>query len=106
MCRAGASTISELQYLGLPAILVPSPFVAENHQYYNAKALADVNAARLVLQSEIEKKLLFETVQLIHDEHEKFEISSAIKKLAVPDAAFVIANHLLELARSKKMSRV
>ena len=46
--RAGATTIAEIIALGIPAILVPSPNVAENHQYYNAKSLSDRNAAVLL----------------------------------------------------------
>ena len=46
--RAGATTIAEIIALGIPAVLVPSPNVAENHQYYNAKSLSDKNAAVLL----------------------------------------------------------
>ena len=48
LARAGATTISELLALGIPSILVPSPNVAENHQYYNAIALVSNNAAVLL----------------------------------------------------------
>ncbi len=105
ICRAGAATISELQYLGLPAILVPSPYVAENHQYYNAKALVDANAAKLVFQNEIGERLFIETVQLIQDEQKKCELAAAIKKMSVQDAAAVIAKQLIELALSSRKSK-
>ena len=48
ICRSGASTLSELQALGKPSILIPSPNVAENHQFYNGKVLSDMDAAILI----------------------------------------------------------
>ena len=105
VCRAGAATISELQYLGLPVILVPSPFVAENHQYFNAKALSDNNAACLVEQSKVDDCLFAKTIELISDEKKKNELSAVIKSMSVPDAADIIAKQLIELAQSKKTSR-
>lgn len=48
ICRAGAITLSEIQALGKPAILIPSPNVAENHQYHNAMALVNAGAADII----------------------------------------------------------
>ena len=53
VCRSGASTLSELQALGKPSILIPSPYVTENHQYHNAMALVNNGAAQI-----LEEKLL------------------------------------------------
>ncbi|MDR0296390.1 MAG: undecaprenyldiphospho-muramoylpentapeptide beta-N-acetylglucosaminyltransferase [Rickettsia sp.] len=56
--RAGASTISELSYIGLPAIFIPLPFATENHQFYNAKALEDSGAGWCFEQNKITAKKL------------------------------------------------
>ena len=57
VARAGATTIAELTVLGIPSILIPSPHVAENHQYFNAKSLADNNAALLINDSDVNSVL-------------------------------------------------
>ena len=58
VCRAGISSIMELAYLKIPAILIPYPLAAENHQGKNARSLEVKNACLVVLQKEIEEKLL------------------------------------------------
>lgn len=65
--RAGASTISELQQVGVPTILVPSPNVAEDHQRHNAEALADRYAAVMIPDSECESRFADEVMNLIKD---------------------------------------
>ena len=62
ICRCGAMTLSELPALGKPSILVPSPNVAENHQYYNAMALASRGAAVCVQESELTEERLWHEV--------------------------------------------
>ena len=54
VCRAGASTIAELKYLGIPAILVPFPKAAHDHQTHNARSLAEAGAAQLVPETELD----------------------------------------------------
>lgn len=85
--RAGAGTISELCLVGKPAILVPSPNVAEDHQTKNAKALAEKDAAVLIPDAEIDEKLLPEAIHLINDKEACKKLSENIKKLARPNAA-------------------
>lgn len=58
--RAGAITLSEIQAMGKPAILIPSPNVAENHQYHNAMALVNAGAADIIEESELSGELLIE----------------------------------------------
>lgn len=53
ICRSGASTLSELQALGKPSILIPSPYVAENHQYHNAMALVNEGAAEILEEKDL-----------------------------------------------------
>jgi UDP-N-acetylglucosamine--N-acetylmuramyl-(pentapeptide) pyrophosphoryl-undecaprenol N-acetylglucosamine transferase len=68
--RAGATTIAEIAALGIPSILIPSPNVAENHQYHNAKFLADMNAAMLVEDKDAESKLPAIIKDVLFDEEQ------------------------------------
>ncbi|MBQ7727554.1 MAG: undecaprenyldiphospho-muramoylpentapeptide beta-N-acetylglucosaminyltransferase [Clostridia bacterium] len=101
ICRAGAMTISELALLGKSAILVPSPYVAGQHQYKNAMALADRGAAK-VLFNEDETRFTGEEFaslaeQLIGDSSLREEMSQKIKEFALPDANARIAQELKKL---------
>lgn len=84
--RAGASTISELQLLGKPAILVPSPNVAEDHQRKNAQALADKNAAVMILDADCRNRLADEVVALLSNEDQRNQMSENVLKMALRDA--------------------
>ena len=61
--RAGAMTLSELALLQKCSILIPSPYVADNHQYLNAKALADRGAAKLIEEKELNGSILAKQAQ-------------------------------------------
>ena len=63
--RAGASTIAEITALGLPSILVPSPYVANNHQYFNAKELVDSKAGLLLEEKDFNSENLLKSIDLI-----------------------------------------
>lgn len=84
--RAGASSISELQCLGKPAILVPSPNVAEDHQTHNARALSDIGAAVLVKDSEARQTLVPTIVTLIGNDEKLNEMSNKIAAMALRDS--------------------
>ncbi len=84
--RAGAGTISELCLVGKPAILVPSPNVAEDHQTKNANALVGKGAALMLRDNEIDGKLISEAIRLIGNDVKCKELSVEIKKLAKPFA--------------------
>jgi len=96
--RAGAGTISELCLVGKPVILIPSPNVAEDHQTKNALALAKKNAALMIEDINAPKDLVPMAMELIVNTQKQLELSSNISKMALPDAAKVIANKVLELA--------
>ncbi len=98
IARAGATTIAELAYLGLPVIFVPSPNVAEDHQYKNAKSLVDENAAELIRDSEVSEKLFEKTIHLLKNESRILELSNNIKKFSKPNAAKEIAIRAIRLA--------
>lgn len=80
ICRAGAITVSELNALGKPSVLIPSPNVTDNHQFYNAKALADKNAAVLIEESELNDQVFFETVSALCSNKEKLDDMSKYSK--------------------------
>ena len=87
ICRAGAITLSEIQAMGKPAILIPSPNVAENHQYHNAMALVNAGAAEIIEESELSGETLMKTVDkmLLNPEQLK-TISENSRKMAITDA--------------------
>lgn len=95
--RAGALSISELCLVAKPAILVPSPNVAEDHQTKNAMALANVGAAVVVSDNEAGKSLIKKTVALFSDLQLQSDLSIAIDKLAKPQAASDITNEILKV---------
>lgn len=95
--RAGAGSISELELLSKPCILVPSPNVAEDHQTKNARALADHNAAVLVPDSEARERLVDTAVALITDKKRLAEMADNIKKLALPDSDEKIVNEVVKI---------
>lgn len=100
ICRAGASTLGELTALGKPAILVPSPFVAANHQYKNAKVLADRGGAVLIEEKDCSGALLYEkTMELLSDGLRRAAMGRALKELAAPHAAEDIYGQLVKIMR-------
>lgn len=90
--RAGAGTISELQLLGKPTILVPSPNVAEDHQRHNAEALVKKDAAVMILDAEAVEKLPAQINSLIGDADRRKALSENILKMACRDSDERIAD--------------
>jgi len=97
--RAGAIAISELCVIGKPVILIPSPNVAENHQYKNAQSLVNKNAAMLVKDSEANNKLVEEIIKLKNNSILMKELSENIRKMEFKNASNVIAEHALNLIK-------
>ena len=100
--RAGASSISELCLLGKPAIFVPSPNVAEDHQTHNAMALVNKDAAVLVRDAEAAEKLIPTALELIQDEAKLKTLHTNVLKLAQTDSAKRIAEEVIKLAKKQK----
>lgn len=100
--RAGAGTISELQLLGKPTILIPSPNVSEDHQRHNAEALVDNDAAVMILDIDAVEKLPGAIKQLIGDSDRLKTLSSNILKMALPDSDERIADAAVTLAAKNK----
>ncbi len=87
ICRAGAITLSELAVCGKPAILIPSPYVAENHQYHNAMTLKRAGAAELIEEKDLSGESLINTVSNLIENKQKLEkMSQAAEKIAIADA--------------------
>lgn len=103
--RAGAIAISELCMAGKPAILVPSPFVAEDHQTKNALALAGKHAAVYIPNAEAKKRMLSEAFALLRDDKRRKMLSQNIKGLALPFADTHIAMEVLSLVPGFNPSR-
>lgn len=97
--RAGASSISELCLLGKPAILVPSPNVAEDHQTHNAMALVSRDAAVLVKDIEAAEKLIPTALELIQDKKRLESLHTNVLALAERDSAERIAQEVMKLAK-------
>lgn len=97
--RAGASSISEICLLGKPAILVPSPNVAEDHQTHNAMALVNKDAAVLVRDAEAAEKLIATALELLNDPKRLKTLQTNVLKLAQKDSAKRIAEEVIALAK-------
>jgi UDP-N-acetylglucosamine--N-acetylmuramyl-(pentapeptide) pyrophosphoryl-undecaprenol N-acetylglucosamine transferase len=99
--RAGASSISEIALLGKPAILVPSPNVAEDHQTKNAMALVSKNAAVLVKDSET-FRIADEAIALVMDQERLLTMTKNVSMLSKPNASDDIAKLVVDLASKNK----
>ena len=101
VARAGASTVSELCIVKKPAILVPLPTAAEDHQTKNCMSLVDHDAAILVADKDAQQKLINEALLLINNSDLRIQLAANIARLARPDAANEIAQQVLSLIKNK-----
>ena len=98
ICRAGASTLSELTYMGKPAIIVPSPNVTGNHQEKNARVLEKAGAAKIFLESELNARILFDEIEdLLDDGDVLYDMAENMQNLSYEDAADKICSIILEM---------
>ncbi len=98
--RAGAMSVNEFQVCGKPAILIPSPFVAENHQFHNAMSLKRIDAAELIEEKDLTGESLLNTVNdMLADEQRLEAMSKAAKESAIVDADRKIAEIIINLAK-------
>ncbi len=99
ICRAGASSLSEIEALGKASVLVPSPNVAENHQYHNAMALVNNNAAIIIEEKDLTgDRLIKEVDLLVKNKEKRDEIGRNALSMAMPDAKKRIADIVIKLA--------
>ena len=104
IARAGAMTISELCLTGKAAILIPSPYVAEDHQTHNAQSLVQAGAAVLVPDAEAPKRAFSEALRLLATPEERRQLEVQIRKLGKPHAADDIADIILRIAQQQHAS--
>jgi UDP-N-acetylglucosamine--N-acetylmuramyl-(pentapeptide) pyrophosphoryl-undecaprenol N-acetylglucosamine transferase len=97
--RAGASTISEIQLAGVPAVLVPSPNVAEDHQRKNAEALAQRGAAVMILDRECAEKLPRVVTEMLRDPKKREELGANARKMALENADEKIVDEILKIIK-------
>jgi len=99
ICRSGASTVAEIAAAGKPALFVPFPRAADDHQRRNAEALAQKNAAVLIPESELTPERLADTAaEALNDRARLLAMGAAAHQLAHPDAAGEIARLAAKLA--------
>jgi UDP-N-acetylglucosamine--N-acetylmuramyl-(pentapeptide) pyrophosphoryl-undecaprenol N-acetylglucosamine transferase len=88
ICRSGASTLTELGYYGLPSVLIPYPFAAEDHQTRNAEIFSRPGAAELWPQADLSEQIFSgKILSLIADDQKLEKMASAAKSLGLPDAS-------------------
>jgi UDP-N-acetylglucosamine--N-acetylmuramyl-(pentapeptide) pyrophosphoryl-undecaprenol N-acetylglucosamine transferase len=94
VCRGGATTAAEITAVGLPSIIIPSPYVPNNHQVLNAKSLADSGAAIMIEERDMEANRLAKTISelIANPDHLKIMAERA-KHLGKPEAA----NQMIDL---------
>ena len=98
--RAGATTLAELAAAGRPSILIPLPTATDDHQRTNAEALVVKGAARMIEQRSLTGDLLAsEIVALARNAADRAAMSAAARRMAKPDAAKVIVDRVMALAR-------
>jgi UDP-N-acetylglucosamine--N-acetylmuramyl-(pentapeptide) pyrophosphoryl-undecaprenol N-acetylglucosamine transferase len=99
VCRAGATTLAELAALGKPAILVPYPFAADDHQRTNAEVLVRRGAAEVILNAQLNgERLAASVLALARDRQRLASMGAAVRQLAVPDAALRVAEVCRQVA--------
>lgn len=100
--RAGAGTISELCAKGKPAVLIPFPFAADDHQTFNARALEEKGAVIMIRDHELNGRILKQTIEhLMQDKKQLEKMSKALLHLAMPDADEKIASYILQTMKSR-----
>ena len=88
ICRAGATTAAEITAFGIPSILIPSPYVAHNHQYYNASVLVEKKCAFMIEEKNLNAKTLFEKVsKILKNEKLKSEMKQHALENGFPNAS-------------------
>ncbi|MEW6427091.1 MAG: undecaprenyldiphospho-muramoylpentapeptide beta-N-acetylglucosaminyltransferase [Thermodesulfobacteriota bacterium] len=103
VCRAGAISLAEVSLFGLPAIIIPFPYAADNHQEKNGRFLADAGAALMRLESSTDERMLADDIEtLLGDADRRAGMAAAARHQARPGATAAIADGCLALAGAKQ----
>ncbi|MGM7720274.1 undecaprenyldiphospho-muramoylpentapeptide beta-N-acetylglucosaminyltransferase [Metabacillus sp. Hm71] len=98
--RAGATSLAEITALGIPSILIPSPYVTANHQEKNARSLSDHDAAIMLREQELNGSLLLSHIDdILLNEAKLDQMKNASRKLGIPDAALRLYQVMKNLSR-------
>ncbi len=106
VCRAGATTIAELLAIGVPAVLVPYPYAADDHQRRNAEAVAAVEAGILILERDLTPERLAKILAaLLDDSDRRAAMSAAARAMSRPEASRLVVAECRALARGGRRAR-
>jgi UDP-N-acetylglucosamine--N-acetylmuramyl-(pentapeptide) pyrophosphoryl-undecaprenol N-acetylglucosamine transferase len=98
--RAGASSLSEIEAMGKASILIPSPYVAENHQFHNAMALVNRGAGSIIEEKDLTSQSLKEAIDsMLSNPAKLIQIEENAKNMAITDARERIADIIISLAK-------
>ncbi|MCC8073080.1 MAG: undecaprenyldiphospho-muramoylpentapeptide beta-N-acetylglucosaminyltransferase [Clostridiales bacterium] len=98
--RAGASSLSEIEAMGKASVLIPSPYVAENHQFHNAMALVNRNAGSIIEEKDLTSDALSDKIDALLSDSENLKaIEKNAKSMAILDATQRISDIILSLAK-------
>ncbi len=100
--RAGASTISEITALAIPNILIPSPYVANNHQFYNALSIKEAGAGEMIEEADFSTELLKTKInKILNNDSYYLKMQNNLKKISINNSSTIIYNILKELTEQK-----
>jgi UDP-N-acetylglucosamine--N-acetylmuramyl-(pentapeptide) pyrophosphoryl-undecaprenol N-acetylglucosamine transferase len=99
--RAGASSISEILALNIPSIIIPSPYVANNHQYYNALDLVDKNMSLLIEEKDLDKETLIDAIDEMFDEETFQKVKENLKQVKDISSSTMIMNEIMKRVKEK-----
>jgi UDP-N-acetylglucosamine--N-acetylmuramyl-(pentapeptide) pyrophosphoryl-undecaprenol N-acetylglucosamine transferase len=95
ICRAGATTIAEITAVGIPAILIPYPYAADNHQYWNAMELVSNGGGYLLQQLDLTPEKIVELITDLFNNHEKYDRMKMFNKgTGMPNAAMNVVDNI------------
>ena len=97
--RAGASSLSEIIALNIPSIIIPSPYVANNHQYFNALSLKNNNACIMIEEKDLDKNLLISSIDKCLDNEFSNKLKENMNKMSIKDSSTKIYNILKKLEK-------
>ena len=103
VCRAGATTVAELTCIGLPAIFIPFPHAADNHQEINARSVVSADAGEMIIEAELNARDLWQRIRQLRDNPARREdMARRARALGRPEAAATIVadifRHVLQQA--------
>ena len=99
--RAGASTIAEIMATKIPSILIPSPYVANNHQYYNALDLVDKNMSLLIEEKDLDKKALVEAIDEMFNEKTFKKVKENLSEIKDISSSTIIVDEIKKKLKDK-----